>query len=164
MGKKLVLGIFLMNLCFLLTGCNSHSNDLKVEEDEENKVYDIVNIDGITLENKNVTKSGATVIVTDLTGLNNGYTTWRIIQKFDNNEWKTVPRKPPEEGVVYTQTTPVYSVDENGILEFNYNWTGWYGDLEKGKYRIVIEVYLEYFNSSNSENEAKYLATEFVID
>lgn len=65
---------------------------------------------------------------------------------------------------MYTQTTPVYSVDENGTLEFNYNWTGWYGDLEKGKYRIVIEVYLEYFNSSNSENEAKYLATEFVID
>ena len=62
MGKKLVLGIFLMNLCFLLTGCTSHSNDLKVEEDEEDKVYDIVNIDGITLENKNVTKSGALLL------------------------------------------------------------------------------------------------------
>lgn len=51
-----------MNLCFLLTGCTSHSNDLKVEEDEEDKVYDIVNIDGITLENKNVTKSGALLL------------------------------------------------------------------------------------------------------
>jgi len=112
------------------------------EIENENKVE---NIDGITMTIKEgtLTNISATIIITDVSGNNNTYGTYYRIDKFENNKWR-------ELDIIYKGnygwTSIGYLIVEDNKIEMNINWKKLYGELEKGKYRIVKEVNTKYFS------------------
>lgn len=116
-----------------------------------NKTIDVKKIDGISMEIKDgtLTKTGATIIITDTTRKRNTYGSPYHLDKLINNNWKTL-------NVIYDGnyafTSIGYLVDENNKLELTHNWKRLYGELEVGTYRLVKKVNNQYF------------AVEFKID
>ena len=59
----------------------------------ENNKFNISEVEGITIAVKNdsLTRSGATIIITDLNG--NKYDEWYKTEKYDNKKWTTLKTK-----------------------------------------------------------------------
>lgn len=94
--------------------------------------------ENITMEIKEgtLTKTGATIVITDLSGKNNTFNKeFRIDQK-RGGKWYTLKDKSKNEvDVVAGQKG-----EENKKLEQELNWEKNYGTLSDGKYRIVKEI------------------------
>lgn len=92
----------------------------------------------ITMEIKEgtLTKTGATIVITDLSSKNNTFSKeFRIDQK-RGGKWYTLKDKSKNEvNVVAGQKG-----EENKKLEQELNWEKNYGTLSDGKYRIVKEI------------------------
>lgn len=92
--------------------------------------------ENITMEIKEgtLTKTGATIVITDLSGMNNTFSKeFRIDQK-RGGKWYTLKDKSKNEVNV------VAGQEENKKLEQELNWEKNYGTLSDGKYRIVKEI------------------------
>ena len=91
----------------------------------------------ITMEIKEgtLTKTGATIVITDLSGMNNTFSKeFRIDQK-RGGKWYTLKDKSKNEvNVVAGQQ------EENKKLEQELNWEKNYGTLSDGYYRIVKKI------------------------
>lgn len=91
----------------------------------------------ITMEIKEgtLTKTGATIVITDLSGKNNTFSKeFRIDQK-RGGKWYTLKDKSKNEvNVVAGQQ------EENKKLEQELNWEKNYGTLSDGYYRIVKKI------------------------
>lgn len=94
-----------------------------------------------------LTKTRATIIITDLSNKNNLYGSEFRIDKKVNGKWKELKTK---EDTYFNLIG--YLVDENNKIEMEQNWEERYGKLSSGKYRIV-----------KSAND-KYLTAEFEIN
>lgn len=83
-----------------------------------------------------LTKTSATIIITDTN--ENAYSYGRsfIIEKKENNNWKELDTI----GYDYAFTTEVLSPGVDGKLELKTDWLDMYGELEKGEYRIVKDI------------------------
>lgn len=94
--------------------------------------------ENITMEIKEgtLTKTGATIVITDLSGKNNTFNKeFRIDQK-RGGKWYTLKDKSKNKvDVVAGQKG-----EENKKLEQELNWEKNYGTLSDGKYRIVKEI------------------------
>lgn len=94
--------------------------------------------ENITMEIKEgtLTKTGATIVITDLSGKNNTFNKeFRIDQK-RGGKWYTLKDKSKNEvDVVAGQKG-----EENKKLEQELNWEKNYGTLSDGKYRIVKKI------------------------
>lgn len=94
--------------------------------------------ENITMEIKEgtLTKTGATIVITDLSGKNNTFSKeFRIDQK-RGGKWYTLKDKSKNKvDVVAGQKG-----EENKKLEQELNWEKNYGTLSDGKYRIVKEI------------------------
>lgn len=107
--------------------------------------YKVENLDGISMIIKDgtLTKTSATIIITDTTNKDNTYGTYYRIDKFENNNWKVLD-------IIfkgnYAWTSIGYLVDKDNKLEMDINWKRLYGELDKGTYRIVKEVNNKYFS------------------
>ena len=119
------------------------------------KESDIVIADNVTMEimSDTLTKTSATVVITDLSGSNYTYSKQYTIEKYEDEKWWVI--KPLIKNEI--TTTEGYSVDENNSLTMNLNWEKKYGELNKGRYRIVIKV-------SDNWPDGKYTTAEFTID
>ena len=119
------------------------------------KESDIVIADNVTMEimSDTLTKTSATVVITDLSGSNYTYSKNYNIEKYEDEKWWVI--KPLIKNEI--TTTEGYSVDENNSLTMNLNWEKKYGELNKGRYRIVIKVY-------DNWPDGKYTTAEFTID
>ncbi len=94
----------------------------------------------IAIEENTLTKTSASITITDTTGKSNRYggaCQYRIEKKVDN-EWDKV-KKIKE----MPSTLQVYFVGENNKLEQTINWSETYGELEKGIYRLVKSTEIE---------------------
>lgn len=90
----------------------------------------------ITMEIKEgtLTKTGATIVITDLSGMNNTFSKeFRIDQK-RGGKWYTLKDKSKNEVNV------VAGQEEDKKLEQELNWEKNYGTLSDGYYRIVKEI------------------------
>lgn len=118
---------------------------------DEIYISEIVNPEGISMIIKegSLTKTTATIIIIDTTGKDNTYGSSYRIDEFINNKWS--PREIIFKGN-HGWTSIGYLVGDDNKLEMNMNWEKLYGELDKGKYRIVKEV------------NNKYLFVEFQID
>lgn len=134
MIKKICLGFFILILV-IVTGC------------KDNRILKNDNIT-MSIEDGTLTKTSATIIITDLSNNINVYSEWFRIEKKENNKWKELKTK--ENGTWFNSAN--YYVDNNKKLKFEHSWDYLYGELEKGKYRLVKEV------------ENKYFFVEFTID
>ena len=94
--------------------------------------------ENITMEIKEgtLTKTGATIVITDLSGKNNTFNKeFRIDQK-RGGKWYTL--KDKRKNVV--DVVAGQKGEENKKLEQELNWEKNYGTLSDGKYRIVKEI------------------------
>lgn len=96
-----------------------------------------------------LTKTSATIVITDTNESPYGYETWYRIDKKLNGQWKELQTISP----VYW-TEQAFIVNKDGILELKENWKDIYGELEKGEYRLVKRHY---------ENGYNYFWVEFSI-
>ena len=90
----------------------------------------------ITMEIKEgtLTKTGATIVITDLSGMNNTFSKeFRIDQK-RGGKWYTLKDKSKNEVDVMP------GQEENKKLEQELNWEKNYGTLSDGYYRIVKKI------------------------
>lgn len=116
-----------------------------------NEPVPVTELDGISMKIKEgtLTKTGATIIITDTTGKENTYGSSYHLDKLNNYRWQTLD-------VIYEGNYGFisigYMVDENNQLELKHDWKLLYGELESGTYRLVKEV------------NNKYFAVEFKID
>ncbi len=104
-------------------------------------------IENITIEIKEgtLTRTGATVIITDLSKKINTYSNeYRIDQKM-NGRWKILKGNGS-----WSDLVPP-SPDRNNQIVTEFNWESEYGELKPGEYRIATPV--------NSD----YIAVEFTI-
>lgn len=118
------------------------NNDIELNESE-----DIT----MTIKDGTLTKSGATIIITDVSGKNNVYGTPYRIDKLENGTWKEL------DVVVkgnYGWTSIGYYVGEDNKLELDINWEWLYGKLEPGTYRLV----------KNTAKNKYYFSVEFTIE
>lgn len=122
MGKKIFgLTILLCSGIFLLTGCDKNDN---------NVIKDV----SMIIKDGTLTKTGATVIITDNTDKKYRYGEDIKIDKKNNGKWEELPCK------TCFFNTVAYYVDENGKLEFDCNWESMYGKLGSGTYRLVKKL------------------------
>ena len=141
--------------------CMEHSAPLiKSKGTKFNCAMDIKNVSNevegvsMTIKKGTLTKTGATVIITDINENKYDYgSSFRIDTKKDNT-WVEV------EKIGDTAFNMIaYSVDKNNKLELKQDWSYIYGELDKGEYRIVKDVCVNI-----GCTEKKEFSTEFVIE
>jgi len=118
----------------------------KIEEITFNRDNEKVTIAVLT---DTVTPTGVTIIVTDKNKDSYGWGKSYKVQQKVNNEWKDL--KPRTE-MIFEEIA--YSLDKHGQFTQNIDWTRFYGELEKGTYRIVKDTYDKgyiYFYSNEFE-------------
>lgn len=115
----------------------------------------IDDLEGVSMAIKEgtLTKSGATVVITDISFRQNVYGNCYYLEKEENGIWvELVPKKD----LVFNSMG--YFVGEDHILELEVNWEYVYGKLDSGKYRIVKGT------SEPAEGTEHYITAEFVIE
>lgn len=135
-----IVGLFIMSIL---------NDDYLVKESN------IVLADDVTMEimDGTLTKTSATIVITDLSGSDYIYGKNYTIEKYEDELWWVI--KPSIKNEITTMES--YLVDENNTLTMNINWEKKYGELKMGKYRIVVKV-------SDAWPNGKYTVAEFTID
>ena len=123
---------------------------INVKEDAElNEVKGV----SMTIKLGTLTKTGATVIITDTNKHKYDYGEEFRIDVKENNSWKELERA---DGVAFNAIA--YLVNENNKLELKQNWDRLYGELSKGEYRLVKNVCISDFCKDKKE-----FSVEFII-
>jgi len=143
MRKNLIVNLFVVFVCFILSGCGANES--------------INNAVGVTMTIKEgtLTKTGATVVITDVSGKKNVYGEEYRIDKLQNGKWKEL------EVIVegnYGWNLIGYYVGEDNTLELEHNWEWLYGELEIGEYRLVKNT------SESGDSTNHYFSVQFTID
>lgn len=102
-------------------------------------LYDTSDELGLTLNTKNVTPNGLTLVFEQFGGNATGDLQtggWYCLEVSDGNGWKTVGTK--QENAVWNDIA--YKIFPNDITELDVDWSWLYGELEPGFYRISKEV------------------------
>ena len=137
--KKLII-LVLISL-FILTGCSSslEKSDIKVESN------------GIEffIKEGTLTRSGVVLILKN----NNDDTLYfgepYEIEKYEDGSWRKIE-------VEMYFNMPLYGLESGEEKEITFNWEHGYGRLNKGKYRIIKDVYFD-------KEEKFYIGCEFTI-
>lgn len=106
--------------------------------------------DRMFIEEGTLTNEGVTIIIYD-DDKSNLYGSWYVIQKKEIGVWKDI-----EPIKIFDWTLEGYAAI-NGKIVMDVNWTGYYGKLEKGKYRLVKEA-------GTKKEKGKFIIVEFVIE
>ncbi len=175
--KKILICLIALVAGLTLTGCE---DKLKTTIKD---IAELNEIDGVTMTIKKdtLTRTGATIIITDVSGKSNIYGDEYRLDKKVNGKWEELE-------VIYKGdygwNLVGYTKDKNNKIEMDMNWEWLYGSLEDGEYRIVKDTatiqmdkkysfsdWKEIYNNLNSEpNDDKdsdiknyYFSVEFMI-
>lgn len=118
---------------------------------EEKKIQDIYSKVSLSLKKDTLTKTGATIIISDISEQENTYGEWFRIEKKTNQFWEEL--KPIDDNYAFKDIA--YKIGENHRLEMNIDWSKLYGELEKGEYRLIKTLY---------DVGDIYLSVEFTIE
>ena len=147
MKKELLIKIILIVLIFggLIYYLNS-LNNAKVTLIKDNNEYTLKNVT-MNIKENTLTKSGATIIITDNNKVKYIYEEYYKLEKRIDHIWYELK---PSGDVLFNEMG--YLVDDNNELEMNIDWSKTYGNLTSGKYRIIKRIY---------DGEYKYFSVEF---
>ena len=147
MKKELLIKIILIVLIFggLIYYLNS-LNNAKVTLIKDNNEYTLKNVT-MNIKENTLTKSGATIIITDNNKVKYRYEEYYKLEKRIDHIWYELK---PSGDVLFNEMG--YLVDDNNELEMNIDWSKTYGNLTSGKYRIIKRIY---------DGEYKYFSVEF---
>ncbi len=117
---------------------------------------DMDNIENVSMKIKDgtLTKTGATVIITDTNKEHYDYGLPFRLDKKENGIWQMLEVTGDGNFIL-----PAYGVDKNNRLELNQSWDHIYGELKNGEYRLVKAVCI-----SEDCNEQKYFSVEFILE
>lgn len=118
---------------------------------EEKKLQDINLKVSLSLKKDTLTKTSATIIISDISEQENTYGEWFRIDKKTNEFWEEL--KPIDDNYAFKDVA--YKIGENNKLEMNIDWSKLYGELESGEYRLIKDLY----NDGHI-----YLSVEFTIE
>ncbi len=145
---------------FYVISCNSidHIKDIYIAKQKEslnNKCsIQIDDLNGVSMQIKEgtLTKTGATVIITDTSNRKNIYGESYQLEKEENGIWVALT---PINEMFFTDIG--YTINKNHTLELIVNWEYHYGVLESGTYRILKGT------SEAGEATIHYISAQFVI-
>lgn len=152
--KKTILTILLCWVIMLvLAGCGPKTTIKDKAELNE--------IDGVsmTIEKDTLTRTSATIIISDYGKETNVYGEFYRIDKKENDEWKEVKKAHTNYGF----NEMAYFVDEDGKLEFKCDWEYMYGKLDKGEYRLVKSAFPN-LERAITDDDISYFSVEFTIE
>ena len=150
MGKKFLLCLFTVAICCQIVGCSN-----KTENENEKQKEEVENV-SMAIKEGTLTKTGATIIITDKSNIRYVYGEEFRIDRKENDNWTELIGTP-------NFNEPAYYVNSNGILELEQDWSGIYGDLKKGEYRLVKSIFPD-LDKSITEDDKLYIFVEFVIE
>lgn len=159
--KFIIVGIVILSIIvmyFVISNVNTEMELVEEEILENVTMTKILENVTMTIKEGTLTKTGATVIITDISGDDNTYGEFFRIDKKENNKWKKV------DVVVkgnYGFHMVGYEVNEDNILEMKIDWNWLYGELDTGEYRLVKSASVSKNNSYLGE---KYIYVEFSIE
>lgn len=116
------------------------------------KIDDLENV-SMRIKEGTLTRTSATVIITDTSDRENIYGTPYKIEKYENETW--IPLTPKQDMLF---NSIGYMVGENHTLEFPINWESYYDELPNGKYRIIKDT------SIAVEGTTHYITAEFTLE
>ncbi len=96
---------------------------------------------GIKLSGKSITATRMTITISQQDGSPTGElmtNSFYTIEKLTNNEWIEVEPIVPKEEITFTDEA--FPILMNQTTELNLDWTGFYGALPEGKYRVGKEI------------------------
>lgn len=93
-------------------------------------------LDKVSMEIKEgtLTNKGATIIITDRNELPYSYGEAYKLEKLEEKEWKALWN------IYYAKNDIGYIIGRDEKTEIDLNWEEYYKELEKGKYRIIMQV------------------------
>ena len=147
---------YLILLCFicLLTACSKES-----EADWPPSTFKTVNnLEGVTISVKqsSVSSTGLTIVMSNRTDRSFSYGEFFSLDKKVNDNWVEVP-------VIGSGfDDPALHLNAKHTKEWDINWEWLYGELTKGDYRIIKEVFDSY--EATGIYEVYPLAAEFVVE
>lgn len=100
----------------------------------------------INIQDGTLSRTGVTIIITDLGENKKTYDEWYRIDKKENGKWRMLKAKQDNWFKLIE-----YHVNQNNKLKFSIDWTSSYGKLENGEYRLVKKA------------NQKYISVEFII-
>ncbi len=141
LGKKYGNNIVKNENIVVLNAINDTNVDMvdryaNLTSEEIDKLMSERSIDKVDMKIKEgtLTNKGVTIIITDRNELPYSYGETYKIERLENREWKSLP-----EGY-YSGDDIAYIIGRDGKTEMNLNWEEYYKKLEKGKYRILMQV------------------------
>ena len=140
-NKDLIIG---------MPGSIINNEQLQNESYKDNEEKNIQDKFSKIIKEDTLTKTGATIIISDISEQENTYGEWFRIDKKINGFWSELETINNDYGFNDIALT----VGESKQLEINTDWSKLYGELEKGEYRLVKTLY---------DNEHIYLSVEFTI-
>ena len=150
--KKVFYLLFLVSLGIILTGCNKDNLNLG-----EKSNYDITEDQVIiNIDKESITNTGIKITLVNKTENEYEYGSGFTIEYFKNNNWYLVT---PKKETDYNMMS--YSLEPNAEKVFEYNWKEIYGELPKGKYRVIKELDLR---KENNSFDKIIVAAEFIIE
>lgn len=113
-------------------------------------------IEGVYMQikDKTLTKTGATIVITDLSGKNNIYGKEYRLDKKEDGKWQELEVIYPSN---YIFDSIGYLPDRNHKLVLEVDWEDLYGSLSSGEYRLVKST------SGPNEQDKYYFSVEFEI-
>ena len=130
---------------------NEQLKNESYKDTKEKNIQDKYSKISLSIKDGTLSKTGATIIISDISEQENTYGEWFRIDKKTNGFWEEL--KPIDDNYVFKDIA--YRIGENHQLEMNTDWSKLYGELEPGEYRLVKEIY---------DNAHTYLAVEFTIE
>ena len=123
--------------------------------------YELNDIVNMSIKDGTLTKTSATVVITENEDYDISYGEPFWIEKYDyqTNNWNKVKSICDNCGF----NLPAYTVTPDHPLELNTDWKQLYGELDKGLYRIVKNAFFDSDTPVN-ENDEFYIWVEFLID
>ncbi len=163
MIKKIMLSfivlilIILGGICFkkkykVVNNISNNLNSAKLDLTNNNDERNVKKVK-MSIKEGTLTQSSASIIILDNNDTPYAYDEWFRIDRKVNNKWEEVNRINNN----YIVRDIAYDIRKNKKLETTVKWGDLYGELKKGKYRLVKKVY------DNDGNDI-YISTEFIIE
>jgi hypothetical protein len=111
----------------------------------------------ISVKKDTITKKGLTLVMENKTGERFNYGAEYHLEKKYNKKWYIIE---PKNKIIFTSMA--YEVEAEQTKEIKFDWEYGYGELPKGKYRIVKYMY-KLKDAPIDESKKTFVAAEFTI-
>jgi len=149
--KRIFLLILIVFMISTLSGCGKKpTGKLSTYKVTNDKV-------AISVKKDTVTKKGLTLVMENKTDERFNYGAEYHLEKKYNKKWYIIE---PKDKIIFTQMA--YEVEPRQTKEIKFDWEYGYGELSKGKYRIVKYMY-KLSDAPIDDSKRTFVAAEFTI-